>query len=164
MIALLKPKVRLRPARPRDADGMAGILSGWIDATPWMPRIHTLEEDRWFAGHLIEEMAVTVAVDRRGRVLGFLARREHFVHALYLAEDARGQGIGARLIAAAKAESPHLELWTFAANTGAQAFYAREGFAVAEAGDGSGNDEGLPDLRLEWRADEQRRQAWRAAR
>ena len=147
----------LRPARAGDAPALAAILSGWIDATPWMPRIHTYDEDRGFARHLIAEMEVTVCCRRplgllRGRPLGFLARRDHFIHALYLAPEARRRGLGRRLLRAAKAESGDLTLWCFQSNGPARAFYASEGFREVEFGDGSGNDEGLPDVRLEWRA------------
>jgi GNAT superfamily N-acetyltransferase len=142
--------VRLRPARPADADALAAILSDWIDQTEWMPRIHTRDEDRGFAGHLIEAMSVTVA-EHGSRPVGFLARREGFIHALYLDAHARGLGIGRRLVAAAQAAVDELTLWSFQANAPALAFYAALGFAEAERGDGSGNDEGLPDVRLVWR-------------
>jgi GNAT superfamily N-acetyltransferase len=139
---------RLRPARAADAAALATILSDWIDATPWMPRIHSRDQDRCFTARLIDEMSVTLAEE--AAPLGFIALRDGFVHALYVAADARRRGIGRQLLAAARAEAAALTLWTFQANREARAFYAREGFVEVEAGDGSGNDEGLPDLRLEW--------------
>ena len=148
------PGYLLRPAEARGALRIAAILSDWIDATEWMPRIHSRADDREHAAHIIAQMDVRVICRRRllrpALVVGFLARRAHFIHALYLAPEARGRGLGSALIEDAKAESPHLELWCFQANHPARAFYGARGFEVVEIGDGSGNDEKLPDLRLTW--------------
>ena len=153
MTALARPAA-LRPARPADAAALGAILSDWIDATPWMPRIHSRDQDRGFAARMIAEMTVTVAVV--DAPAGFLARRAHFIHALYLTADARRGGIGRLLLDDAKAGARRLTLWTFQANHPARRFYVREGFAEVERTDGAGNDEHLPDLRLEWNADDAR--------
>jgi ribosomal protein S18 acetylase RimI-like enzyme len=59
--------------------------------------------------------------------------------------------LGSRLIELAKARRPAgLQLWTFATNTGAQRFYRRHGFAMAETTDGSGNEEQAPAIRFAW--------------
>ena len=61
-----------------------------------------------------------------------------------------GSGLGTALVAGAKAASPGgLTLWTFAANAGARAFYARQGFVELRetAGDG---EAGLPDILMVW--------------
>jgi hypothetical protein len=44
-----------------------------------------------------------------------------------------------------------LTLGTFQAKTAAQDFYVTHGFEEQERTDGTGNDEGLPDIRLQWR-------------
>ncbi len=62
------------------------------------------------------------------------------------------QGIGALLLARAREERPAgLQLWTFQVNDEARRFYGREGFVEVEHTDGAGNEEGEPDVRLEWR-------------
>ena len=137
----------LRPAIPADAARLAAILSDWIDETDWMPRLHTREEDAGFVAGLIDRMPVMTA-DAPGPV-GFLARDGEDIVALYLAPEARGRGIGKALLDAAKGESARLALWTFVANEGARAFYAREGF-VEDRRTGGENDEKLPDVRLVW--------------
>ncbi len=83
-------------------------------------------------------------------MLGFLALDGKDVRALYLAPDARGRGVGRALLGRAKAGRDRLSLWAFEANPRAVAFYRREGFRVVERTDGSGNEEGLPDLRMVW--------------
>lgn len=141
--------VRISPAKGKYADEIATILSGWVDETDWMPRVHTLEEDRGFGEFLIRKTDVTVAIDE-GKVVGFLALQGCVVQALYIAKNARGFGIGARLLDRAKQGLPRLELWTFQANHKARQFYAREGFSEVLETDGNGNDEKLPDVKLAW--------------
>jgi GNAT superfamily N-acetyltransferase len=130
---------------------MGTILSDWIEEMLWMPRLHSRAQDRAFCLHLVETMAVW-AVQPDHQVLGFLAQEGAEVPALYLAPAARGRGLGKALLDEAKAANDGcLGLWTFQANTGAIRFYSREGFSEVARTDGSGNDEKLPDLRLEWR-------------
>lgn len=135
-------------ARPDDAAGMAQALGGWISATPWMPKLHTPAEELWFCGDLIETCDVWVI--RRPGVVGFLARQDLEIAALYLAPSARGQGYGKALLTQAKADRDQLELWTFQANTRAISFYLREGFTEVKRTMGEGNQEKLPDVRLLW--------------
>ena len=63
-----------------------------------------------------------------------------------------GRGIGTQLLARAKERRPKgFFLWTFQQNEGARRFYERHGLQPIEYGDGSGNEEGVPDVRYEWR-------------
>ncbi len=139
----------LRAARPTDAGRVGEILSGFIDHTPWMPRIHSRAEDLSFAGHMIEKGWVTVA-EWDNSVAGFAARHFENIHALYVCATTQGQGCGTALLDMMKSDMRALSLWTFQANEGAQRFYVRHGFTEAERTDGSGNDEGLPDIRYVW--------------
>ena len=141
--------VLLRPARPTDAGATGAILTAFNEDTPWMPKLHSGAETISFTGHLIERGWVDVA-EAEGQVTGFLAREGEAIHALYIAPDAQGQGIGTALLQRAQAASPRLSLWTFQANTGAQRFYKRHGFAEVLRTSGTGNDEKLPDIRMFW--------------
>ena len=142
----------LRPARSTDAGTVGGILSEFIDATPWLPRLHTRAEDVGFAGHMIDRGWVSVA-ERAGAVSGFAACDGENVHALYVAVSARRLGVGSALLGRLQAQVNRLSLWTFQANSAARAFYAGHGFVMVEKTGGAGNDEGLPDMRLEWIAE-----------
>ena len=43
-----------------------------------------------------------------------------------------------------------LQLWAFQRNTAARAFYEAHGFTVQRLTDGSGNEEGEPDVLYAW--------------
>lgn len=142
--------LHLRAATALDAGCVGAILSGFTDETGWMPRIHSRAEDLAHAGDLIGRGWVTVA-ETGGAVQGFIARDGALIQSLYVAAPMRGCGLGAALLAGAQVDTECLTLWTFAANIGAQRFYARHGFAEIARSDGAGNDEGLPDIELQWR-------------
>ena len=143
--------VTLRPARAEDAVPCARILGDWVTATTWLPRLHTGAEDLAFLRHLIGAGQVTVA-DRGGVAVGYLARDGRDLKHLYLAPEARGAGIGSRLLHAAQAASDRLTLWCFQANEGARRFYERHGFRATTFTDGADNEEGVPDVRYDWEA------------
>ena len=145
--------MRLLAASADDAPALAQILSDWIDETAWMPDIHTPDEDRRHLVHLIATCEVTILHDGSG-IQGFMARDGAMVQALYLVPCARGLGLGKQLLDLAKARTNRLELWSFQANSGARAFYAREGFQEVEMTDGADNDEKVPDVRLVWQREE----------
>ena len=149
----------IRPAQPTDAGAVAAILSQFIDETDWMPRLYTRAEELSFAGVMVDRGWVDV-VEPEGQgagIAGFMARDAGFIHALYVAQEQRGRGVGRHLLEHAKSGAVRLELNTFQANMGAQRFYARAGFREVGRGDGCGqgsvNDEGLPDIRLIWERD-----------
>ncbi|UWQ61793.1 GNAT family N-acetyltransferase [Leisingera caerulea] len=141
----------LRPAAPLDAGAVGDILYRFQQDTEWMPKLYTSAEVISFCGMMIDRGWVTVA-ERDGSIAGFLAQDGQEVCSLYLAPGACGQGAGKALLDEAKSSAPRLTLRTFAANIRAQKFYQREGFAETGRGDGTGNEEGLPDIAYEWRA------------
>ena len=72
------------------------------------------------------------------------------MHALYVAPDRQGQGVGSDLLRAAQTRHSSLGLWSYQANAGAARFYARHGFREITRTDGAGNEAKLPDIRFEW--------------
>lgn len=142
----------LRAAHAGDASAVGAILSEFTDTTEWIPRLHSRAEDLAHADRMIARGWVTVA-EHAGRVAGFAACDGHELCALYVARQARGQGIGAALLAALKQQQPALRLWTFQQNTRAQAFYRAHGFVEIGRGDGRDTDEGLPDIHFVWQKD-----------
>ena len=142
-------RVSYHAAAAGDGAAIALIQSNWIDETPWMPRIHTREQDQTYGSWLIEVTDVSVA-RHQGAVIGFLSRQERDIQALYLAPTARGQGVERGLLEMAKEQSESLGLWTFQANMRARRFYAQNGFVEDQLTDGQGNDEKLPDVHMSW--------------
>lgn len=140
--------MRLRDATAADVPGIARVLGDWCRDTPWMPKLHSRDEDLWFVGELMKTHVVRVGF---AGGLGFLARQGSVVAALYLAPEARGKGPGAALLAEVKLTGL-VQLWTFQANDAARRFYLREGFQEVRFTGGADNDEGLPDVWMEWRA------------
>jgi len=86
-------------------------------------------------------------------IVGFAARDGAWLMQLYVKPGWTGRAIGANLLRIVLADAafvtPTLRLYTFARNAGARRFYERHGFVAVAFGDGSGNQEGEPDVRYE---------------
>ncbi len=145
-----------RRAGPEDADAVADVFirsrraaAGAIPAA-----VHSDAEVRgWIGAVVIPEREVWLTEDADGRPLAVLVLDDDWVDQLYVDPALAGRGLGSRLLDLAKSRRPAgLQLWTFATNTGAQRFYLRHGFTVAETTDGSGNEEKAPDIRFVWTA------------
>lgn len=136
----------LRPARATDAPEIASIMRAALASFDWMPVVHTPEEDLAFiSGVVLPSREVTVATVPGG-VVGFVAARPDWIDQLYLDPAWTGRGIGGRLLEQATAGIAETRLYCFQANTGARRFYEGHGFAAEAFGDGSGNEEQLPDI------------------
>ncbi|WP_217631076.1 GNAT family N-acetyltransferase [Modestobacter sp. DSM 44400] len=143
----------IRPAVAHDADAITEVfLASRATAMPWLPDLHTDAETRWWVEHVVlAECTTWLATDPDGSVVGFAARRGSLLEHLYLRPDRRRQGIGGLLLDQLRAErSDGLTLHVFARNTAARAFYERAGARVLATGDGSANEEGLPDVTYGW--------------
>ena len=137
----------LRPATGSDARDIARIMRAARESFAWMPTVHTPDEDLAFiSGTVLPLMHVMVAETGEG-IVGFIAVHGEWVEQLYIDPAWTGRGIGSRLLGQATACMPEVKLHCFQANSGARRFYERHGFTAAKFGDGSGNEEELPDIR-----------------
>lgn len=116
-----------------------------------VPVIHSVADiARWLEKVLIARGS-SYAYERQGLIVGWVDVHKGWLDQLYCRRGYTGEGIGLEMLNFAKEISPTgLQLYNFQANAGARRFYAREGFTEAELGDGSGNEEGQPDVRLVW--------------
>jgi len=114
---------------------------------------HTEAETRaWMRDTVFTRYSVRIAeVD--GEIVGFAARDGAWLMQLYVKPGWTGRSIGTNLLRIVLADAafatPVLRLYTFARNEGARRFYERHGFVAVAFGDGSGNQEGEPDIRYE---------------
>jgi GNAT superfamily N-acetyltransferase len=117
-----------------------------------IPRaVHTDDEVRaWWTRTVLVEREVWVA-ESHGDILGVMALRGEWVDSLYVRPDAQRRGTGGRLIEQAKRGRSRLRLYAFETNAPARDFYEKHGFKAIAYGDGTGNEEGAPDVLYEWR-------------
>lgn len=139
--------MRLRDATHEDAPALAALLGAWVASTPWMPKLHSPDEDLGFLHHLITTQTVRMSDAPH---LGFLARDGSAISQLQIAPAARRQGLARHLVREAQASAPRLSLWTHQANLPAQAFWLSMGFHETTRTDGQGSEEKLPDICFEW--------------
>ncbi len=141
--------VAIMPARSLDAGAVGHILSVSNETMPWLPRVHSAAEEIKYSGDMIEAGWVRVA-KLGDRVVGFIARHESEIYALYVLPEAQDKGIGTALLKDAMAACDRLALWSYEANGIATHFYGLRGFVEVDRTDGSGNEARLPDIRFEW--------------
>lgn len=146
--------ITLRAAAASDAADVADVY--WRSRTELVacaPVTHTFEEVReWIADLLIPSGEVVVALIA-DRLVGLSATSSAYgimwLDQLYVDPTCVGRGVGSALLdeAVARAsEHTTVQLYTFSHNARARAFYDRHGFAVIAQGDGSSNEEGVPDV------------------
>jgi GNAT superfamily N-acetyltransferase len=143
----------IRPAEPRDADAIAAVhRASMREAMPWLPDLHSPEEDRaWVAHTVLPQQQVWVA-SAAGQVVGVASMdAKNMLTQLYILPGHQGTGIGSALLETAKAARPEgFSLFAFQRNTRARHFYEHRGFVAVAFGDGSENEEGEPDVLYLW--------------
>jgi GNAT superfamily N-acetyltransferase len=148
----LPDDVAIRRAVDDDADEIADVYLASFRTTYAFAGIHTDDDvRRWVRETVVVSEETWVVVDPDGSIAGFMALDGDQLDQLYLRPGRTGHGIGGRLLHLAMTRRPAgLSLYTFQVNLGARRFYERHGFTVTALGDGSGNEEGQPDVRYEW--------------
>ncbi|HEY4621378.1 MAG TPA: GNAT family N-acetyltransferase [Gaiellaceae bacterium] len=146
----------IRRATLEDADELAAILRAAMrGAMPWLPDLHTPEEDCRFLRTIVlpNEEVWVAEVDERPVGFVALGSREGAVYLqhIYVTPERQSRGLGSELINRAKERRPTgFRLWVFQKNDGARRFYERHGLRLVELTDGSGNEEREPDALYEW--------------
>jgi len=142
----------IRQARPEDDAAIGDTFIASLETLQFLPEIHTPDERRRFIAETVPRDHEIWVAEEDGRVVGLAAIGESTLAHLYIHPDFHGRGLGTALLEKTKALRPAgFTLWTFPANEGACRFYERHGLRPIEYGDGSGNEERLPDVRYEWK-------------
>ncbi|MEG9298199.1 GNAT family N-acetyltransferase [Mangrovibacillus sp. Mu-81] len=115
--------------------------------------IHSFQNQVYYLNHILpKEFHIEVALMDE-EVVGLIAYNESEISQLYIHIGYQGNGIGIRLLNKAKDQSSgRLTLYTFEINTKARRFYEKHGFNII--GRGNENEENLPDILYEWRAED----------
>ena len=124
----------IRRATPDDAETVARInRESRAEAMPWLPDLHTPEEDvAWFRGLLAGEAWI---FEEDGEPVGYAGMKDGELHDLYVAPDAQRRGVGGALFAQVQAAYPDgFRFWAFRDNTGGFELSLRLGFGSAPAG------------------------------
>jgi chorismate mutase/ribosomal protein S18 acetylase RimI-like enzyme len=148
------PDLTVRPATVDDADALATLFLAARDAAyPAIPRpVHPAEDvRRWLRARVDADDAEVWLAERAAAPVALLLLEGCWVHSLYVDPALTGQGIGTTMLDLAKTLRPDgLGLWVFETNTGAQRFYARQGFGEVRRTDGADNEEREPDIEMAW--------------
>jgi GNAT superfamily N-acetyltransferase len=148
----------LRAARAADAGPLARLYLGARRAA--LPGLHEAhgeaEVAAWMEVALIGRHSVLLAEASAGPLgyagFGAVEGQPMLLH-LYLAPAHWRRGLGSRLLRTAMLCAPgRLRCFCFQRNAAARAFYARHGFAELAFGAAETNEEGEPDVLLEWTA------------
>lgn len=116
----------IRSGQQSDVIACVNILRDWAEETPWMAELDERQpmQDFWY--DIFETELVWVA-EIEDRIVGFCTRGDDNIGALYVVADARGTGIGKRMLDMAKADRDWITVWAYEKNKHALRFYQREG-------------------------------------
>jgi GNAT superfamily N-acetyltransferase len=142
----------IRRGEPGDVQAIARIFrESRAEAMPWLPVLHTAEEELGhFHGRL--ETDEVYVLERDGRVAGFAVLHGDELDGFYVAPEAQRRGVGAALFRHVQEQRPErFGFWVFRDNTRARRFYESHGARLLHETDGANNEERTPDARYEWR-------------
>ena len=95
----------------------------FIDAEYWKKNFDSVKS--------VLPNAEVYVYEEDGEILGFIGMDAEYIAGIFVAVGHKGQGIGHQLIETVK-KKKRLSLHVFDKNTGAMAFYLKEGFTVRE--------------------------------
>ena len=143
--------MRVRSGERKDIAPIALLLRTSYDRMPYIPRLHTADEDLAYVAGLLSDHEVWVADDGEG-VRGFAVLSADQLLQIHVSPDDQNRGVGSLLLDKAKERLPEgFSLWVFQQNTGARRFYERHGLELVRETDGRGNEENEPDAQYAWR-------------
>jgi putative acetyltransferase len=147
----MRTEFEVRDASPSDIAQIARVFRVAREfSLPYLPQLHTPEEDLQFFNERVSKTDRIVIVVEDEEVAGFCAFWDGWIDHLYALPEYQQRGIGTVLLREAMRTYPNLQLWVFQKNDVAKKFYEANGFQLAETTDGSGSEEREPDARYIW--------------
>ena len=141
----------VRRAHAGESDAVAALFRLSKEAAlPYLPDLHTPEEDRTFFRERVFATCEVWIAERDGALTGFIAFREGWIDHLYVDPAYQRAGVGAALLGKAMDANERVQLWTFQRNAGARAFYEAHDFTCVRTTDGQDNEEREPDALYAW--------------
>ncbi|MBF4160636.1 GNAT family N-acetyltransferase [Nocardioides acrostichi] len=145
----------LAPATAEDLPAVAELfLRARAAASQMPPLVHSEEDVR---AHVcgwdldVSGRELWLARDADGALRGFVRVEGDWLDDLYVDPARQRHGVGSALLTLVMGLRPRgFGLWVFESNAVARAFYAWHGLLERETTDGSDNEEGAPDVRMEW--------------
>jgi ribosomal protein S18 acetylase RimI-like enzyme len=135
----------IRRATNTDAIVIADVFLAARATMEYLPHVHTEAATRTFITSVVATNETWVA-ERHGTVVGFAVIDDGVLEHLYVKPCEFGTGVGAMLFAHTKKMHPEgFQLWVFQQNARARRFYERQGCTLVRLGDGTDNEEKLPD-------------------
>ena len=135
----------IRSGGIEDADNCAKIVSNWISATEWMPRLYSQMQLSEMIKEAIPQREFWVVGQP---IIGYLSFNVESLQVVALYTATPGKGIGKALLDKVKERYRYMHLWSHSANIGAHKFYRREGFnSVGSKKEGT---DGIPEIQFEW--------------
>lgn len=147
----MSPDLVLRPGTTGDLAAAAEVhLRARRAAVPAMPPpVHDDDAVRAHLGRTDLSACDLWLAEVGDRVVGYALLTDTWLDDLYVDPAHQGQGVGSALLDLARAVRPGgFDLWVFASNAPARAFYRRHGLVEVGSTDGSDNEEREPDVRL----------------
>jgi GNAT superfamily N-acetyltransferase len=143
--------ISLRQARADESDALAALFrQSRTMALPYLPDVHTPEEDRAFFRDRVFVVCDVWVAEVDGTPTGFCAFRDGWIDHLYVHPAHQRRGVGAALLRKPMSVRERLALWTFQRNANARRFYETHGFRCVRLTDGHDNEEREPDALYEW--------------
>lgn len=110
-----------------DVTSCANIMRDWFQETPWVTDVEKLERIAGYWSDVFVTERVWIA-EENGCIIGFCAREDCDISALYVVPHARNLGIGKQLLDLAKKDQRWATVWESEMNIRSRRFFRREGF------------------------------------
>ncbi len=154
--AMPQTQPSLRPATESDAPSIARLQRRSFEAAlPWIPSLHTADEDLAFFATVTQDQSVLVC-EQAQLIVGFTAWAKGWLNHLYVDPSSQRRGVGRALLTSVieqhqqSATESTFQLWTFQRDFSARRFYEVHGLVPEEFTAGAHNEEHEPDIRYRW--------------